>query len=338
MPKNRRYLFFLLLAGTAGCASKQQAVFVDLDKVAASESLERPVAVAKPPPAPSFTGSKLSFPEMPASVYRLGSDKERVQEVERVMEQSRQQALIQIAARLKDAYLASINSAETLAFANFAKNDTNYQTAIDAVHQKFLVYADKRGPLVARLVLPVGFPDPDPKSQTPPPRSGTVAYNQFQLAVKLRAQIAELDKDFKQEEIAIFAKTSKAIQDKRQSLQQDFEKQRAAADAEAQKQALAEVQLQQANLRTVLADKSVVVFPAEPGHSVTVAGSTTPPSPPTVNQPGEAELTQRMRDADLSDLKIWAALHSYVISSTPRGARDATTDFIQWKKAHLATP
>jgi hypothetical protein len=81
----------------------------------------------------------------------------------------------------------------------------------------------------------------------------------------------------------------------------------------------------------------MVVFPAEPGRTVKIEPTAAPAPPPTVDVPGKEELQARMREAELSDLKIWAALRGYVISSNRRGAHDATDEFLQWKKSHLAS-
>ncbi len=254
------------------------------------------------------------------------------------MAQSREQAFDQIASSLKDSYRAQIEHDRQVAVANLqpsevaglAEANKQYSAAFDS-------WANKRAPLVVKLALLATFPDPDPQSLKIPPRDAPLDILRYKQAKPLREQIAALDEGLRRK-ATIFANASSEAAQRLQALNGDFDAKIAQADAKANEEAGAEVTKEQEQLKAVLADKSVVEFPAEPGRTVTIQPTAPPAAPPAVEVPGKAEMQEHMLAADVSDLKIWAALRGYVISSNRRGVKDATDEFLEWKKSHLASP
>ena len=340
MPKNSPNAFvWVLILGAVGCGSKQPAVFVDLSQVAASETLPSAPQTPRPQSTPGIGASSLTLPAMPASAFRLGSDKARIQQVENVLLKSRQEAFIQIEQSLRTSYQAAIQHERGLALEKLSpENQAAFDEAYGSYMNAFNDYAKNRAKLVVKLALVAGFPDLDPNSEDVPPKAAFIANLRFQKAKPLREGVAKLDKQFRSDRDAIYAKVQAEAAQRIQTVNQEFDAQIAQADAKAQADANAEVGKEQEKLQAVLEDTTVVAFPPEPGRTVTVEGTSPPAAPPTVGDPGKEELERRMRAADLSDLKIWAALRGYVISSDRRGARNGTAEFIQWKKSHLASP
>lgn len=329
----------ILILGAVSCASKQPTVFVDLEQVAASDNLPLSPQTPRPPAAPGISPSTLSFPALPATAFRLGSDKARVRQVENILAKSRQEAYAQIASSLKQSYRTAIDHDRQLALESLQPTDRGtFGAAYSKFMEAFNAYAESRSHLVVKLALYASFPDPDPTSQDAPPKAAFYANLRFQRAKPLRDQIAKLDKQFRADRNVIYANAQSEIAERLRTVNADFDAQIARADAKAEADANAEVSKEQEQLQAVLEDTSVVAFPQEPGRTVTVKGTPPPASPPTIEEPGKAELLRRMRAADLSDLKIWAALRGYVISSDRGNARNATAEFIQWKKSHLASP
>lgn len=340
MPKNRtRAILLVLIAGTVGCKTKQPAVFVDLNRVLATEHLPSVPLTPKPQPTAGIPASVLSFPSVPASAFSLGTDRDRIQQVENVLALSREQAFNQIVSSLKDSYRAEIEHDRQIALVNLRPAEAaGLSEANKQYSEAFSAWADKRAPLVVKLALLATFPDPDPQSLKVPPKDAPLDVLRYKQAKPLREQIAALDKNFYAQKAAIFAQASSKAAQREQTVNSDFDAKIAQADVKANREADAEVIKEQEQLKAVLADKSVVEFPAEPGRTVTIQPTPAPVAPPSVDVPGKAELEDRLRSADASDLKIWAALKGYVISSNRRGVRDATDEFLEWKKSHLASP
>jgi hypothetical protein len=285
---------------------------------------------------PAFAGSSLTLPALPAETYRLSSDKQRIREVQDVIRKSRENALTEISTQLRDTYLKDVQRSEQEEIAKLGPQEqAAFQHAMEGANAVFEEYARKRGPLLAKLSLFAGFPDVDPASQKQPPRSNRAVFNEFQEAKTLRAQLAELDRSYQQQASSLFgqARSEYAAGVQRVTLQ--FQRMRATADERARREAQAEVSKEQAQLTSALGDKTVS-FPAQRGRTVTVEGSKPPAAPPAVDVPGRQDMLQRLKGAEQSDLKIWAGLKGYVISSERGGARDATAEFVKWRQSHLA--
>jgi hypothetical protein len=326
-----------LILGLAGCVSKGQAVYVDLEQVIRKESLPTFSSIPTPTPSPGFGSSTVTFPARPPSSFSLGKDQERIADVQRTLQENRAALTQDIRAHLAATYTAHIQhqiEAEraTIPEQMRPRYDEN-QSKIDLMFQD---YAHRRGPLIARLALLAGYPDPDPQSQRKPPPNVPAIYRRYTEAASLRKQISQMDQEYTSQVAGMYA--GLAAQEQSSYAKIDAERKRLLLEAEQQAmtKAAQEVHQKQAPLQSALKNKAVVSFPAEPGVAVTVQGAAKPPAAPTVQVPGQSEMTQRLREAEASDLKVWAALNRYVISSDRRGARDATAEFIRWRRTHLA--
>jgi hypothetical protein len=339
MHRNSLGVLGLVFILVAGCAPKQPLVYVDLNQVFAVERLPKAIETVRPQQPPGIPASTLTFPALPATAFRLGSDKARIAQVQQVLEQSRREALTMIAASLRESYEAGIRTARDERLASEAPGgEARFAEANQEGQKLFETYAAKRAPLMMTLAVKASFPDVDPRSQNPPPSEAVFATIKFRQAKALREKIAKLDADFRSQRTAVYAAMEEQYRAKIDAINKDFDSQIAAADAKAEAEANAEVSKAQEKLKAVLEDKSVIAFPPEPGRTVTVAGTQAPTAPPTVTEPGRAEVEQRMREAEVSDLKVWAALRGYVISSDRRNARNVTSEFIQWKNSLPALP
>lgn len=331
-----RFLTLCLLI-LAGCSNPQPSVYVDLNLVTQGEQIPNVQVVPTPTPPPSFGSSSLTFPALPAAEYSLSSDQQRIKDVQNVIAANRAALTQEIRDRLQATYTKKIEHTIEQEKAKLPQEILPaYEEALTKTNLIFQDYATKRAPMIIRLALLAGFPDPDPQSQRVPPRSVPAIRRRFEEAKGLRAKIAALDAQYKADVAGVYG----AVAGRQAQSYARIEAERARLLREAEAQAIAEatkeVGRKQADLTSALANKQSVSFPAEPGRTITVQGSKNPPPPPTVEVPGKAEMTSRLRQAEESDLQIWAAIKGYVISSDRRGARDATAEFIQWRRTHLA--
>ncbi len=321
----------------SGCAPKATTVFVDLNQVANSETIPNVEIVPTPTPAPVFGRSSLTFPALPAAKYTLGSDQERIKEVQSVIETNRAALTQEIRNRLQANYTKDIERTIASEKANVPKELLPaYEEALNKTNVLFQDYAQKRGRLIARLALLAGYPDPDPNSQRVPPRNVPTIYRRFTEAKALRPKIAALDQEYNRQVAGVYGTVASSQAASYARIEAERARLLRQAESQAVAEATREVGRKQAPLNSALTNKDSVSFAAEPGRTVTVEGSKNPPPPPTVDVPGKTQMTARLKEAEQSDLKIWAALNGYVISSERRGAREATAEFIQWRRTHLA--
>jgi hypothetical protein len=328
----------LLFALLAGCVSKQQAVYVDLATVTQADTILDIRVPTTAAGTPSFAGSTLSLPALPSTIYTHGSDKERIKEVQDVLQRSRETAFRQIATNLRDTYISSIRQAEAKELEKLSPSDqTAYTNAFSQTNALFRTYADQRGKLLVELSLLAGFPDLDPQSQRTAPKGNNAVAHRFEKAKGLRGQLNALDADYRGKATAYYTAAKGEIAASLLRVQEQTKQAEAAADARAISEAQQEVKREQAHLTSVLAEKGTVAFPAEPGRTVTVQTSQKPAPPPTVSVAGKADILERLKIEEQSDLKIWAGINGYVISSDRRGVRDETAAFMAWRKQHLVS-
>ena len=334
MPRSRSLLLVLVL--TAGCSSEQQAVFVDLESVVAAESLPVPPNIAAPQQPGTFEGSTLTLPPLKARTLRLEDTQQRINRVQDVIRKAREQAYRELSARLRETYLNEIKQIETERLGSL---EGPYREAIAAVlsriRSQFEAYAEKRGPKVVKLALLAGFPDSDPQSQRPPPQDKKWPYHDFLEAKQLRAEIAALDKEYELGLQAVLDEPDAAKAEEITKIRVQIEQMRADADRRAQEEAAKQVQREQEELRSALADKREVTLPAIPGRTVKVPGSDPVTAPPKVEALGVDELRKRLRATIQSDLTIWAGQRDYKLVKKGAGT-DATKEFIEWRNGRHA--
>ena len=291
-----------------------------------------------PVTTPTFAGSTLTLPALPSTIYTHSSDKERIKEVQDVLQRTREAAFRLIAARLRDTYISNIKQAEAKELEKLSPSDQSaYATAYSQTNALFKTYADERGKLLVELSLLAGFPDLDPLSQRTAPKGNNAVAHRYDKAKELRTQLNTLDENYRTKANAFYASAQTAIAASLQRVHEQTKAAEAEADARAIAEAQQEVKREQAHLTSVLAEKGTVAFPAEPGRTVTVQASQKPSPPPTVSVPGKADIIERLKLEELSDLKIWAGINGYVISSDRRGVRDETAAFMAWRKQHLVS-
>lgn len=343
LGKHRSILLGALFALTAasivaGCTRARPVVYVDLSKAVSARAITPVAVVPNPIVPPAFQPSTLSLPALPATTYQLGSDQGRVKQVQDILAKNREQAIEQIGAGLRETYLRDVRHTQAQELAKLGPQLQQANAAALAENYRiFSAYAIKRGPLVAELALLAGFPDTDPTSQKTPPRRPSLL-QRFNRAKELRTQIASLDADYQKQKGELYVKVGLDAQVALKKINDEIAQLTAQADERARTEALQEVSREQAQLTAVLADKGAVSFPAEPGRSVTVQGTQKRPPVPVVDVPGAAAVKAQELEAAKSDLQVWAAVRGYVISSDRTHARDATAEFIAWRKTALGTP
>jgi exonuclease VII large subunit len=289
-----------------------------------------------PQAPPALAPASLILPPLPEQVVDVGDNQTRLRQVQEVIARNREQALRQIANRLRESYLQEIRRLER---ERLAELEPEARAAIEAalarLREIFIAYADERGPLLIRLSLIVGFPDPDPESRVRPTVDTPLARLRFAEAVEFRTQIANLDAQYEASVQRLFTDVADTQAIDVARIRAEIAEMQARADERAREEAFRQVQLEQEQIRSVLADQSAMVVPADPGAAVTIPGSDPPVPPPAVPTPGRAETLARFREAVENDLQIWAAVRGYTLTTRGAAGRDATSEFIEWRTTRL---
>jgi hypothetical protein len=205
----------------------------------------------------------------------------------------------------------------------------------ETIRAIFEQYAADRMPRVLRLAFLVGFPDPNPQSVPPKEPMGTVSQAKFDEAKSLRAAISELDRNFNATVLALAATiesdNTADRTDTRLKIELNADELRQRAVNEAAQQIIRA----RRSLSLELAGSQRIRLPAVPGRTVNPPVIAAPMPPPKVDSRLEIEADRWARREVEGQLRIWAALNRYELGN---GGRDATNEFIQWKKTHQSGP
>src|SRR5947199_5731117 len=104
MRRNSSVWIMWLVMALSGCSARpQQRVFVDLARLVGTESIPNVKVIPSPSSTPLFPATTLSLPPLPATTFKLSSDKQRIAQVQAVVNTNRRQAFRDIAQKLRDA-------------------------------------------------------------------------------------------------------------------------------------------------------------------------------------------------------------------------------------------
>lgn len=316
------------LLASAGCKPPQTPiVWVDLDQV--------PIAVAPPPPptvglAPTAPiMSEDTVEALPAASLYMGAERTKLEQVTEIREGNERKAFDDIYRRLRE---VSFAEAKRDADAAVAALRPGYEERLDRVYDEarsiFLTYAEPAGAFRLQLTQIVGFPDPDPLSRKLPDSMDETAMRRFNSAKDLRETLATLSDMFWSE----FGESVDAVESEylreRAAIQRGMVERQEELDAAARARAKEIVEgAKNGGLATPLDLQAAL--PGEAGSGARVEGSVVVP-----NLPAERPLDwQEAQRAELeAELRIWIATNRYRLAERPGGARDATQEFIVWRK------
>ncbi len=320
------------LALLGGCAKpRSEAVFVELPTPEAVDAGRFSV------PATEFSlpAETVQLPALPENGGP--SEGKTAEHLKALMQTNRERTYRQLLGRLQAAYrrrAALLRSELQAEFPSIRGDAMDKATA--KISEKYQAYADVKGPLVVRVAILSGFPDPDPGSSRAPLPSDPTATRRFNEARQVRDKIGLLEKDFHAFSVGALAEATKEADAEIASRLAELERQLAQIEEETRRQAARELRRTQRELRPLLADSPPLKLPAVPAQEVAIpAVHITIPAIQSAIAPPEilAEPATKLK----TELQIWLRVNRYVLAERGK-ARDATADFLAWRQQFQTHP
>ena len=296
MRRNSTIAFLAVLL--SGCASTQPVrVYVDAERVLASERPASFPAFAMPGPTGSAPAVVVQQPGLPAT----SAGDHTVDELEtakQLIAQNRSRSIETLSTMLERIYRerAEDENAKREKDAE-PEDDAILASAVKRLKAVFEAYAAKRGPLVLRLnalaqntgLLPV-----------PVPADATVhAKLRLNEANGLRSQIRALDATYDTDANKILAGAQQEIETRADALRRQAEAARQEAQAKARSEAESQATATQTALNVQVTKLLPESLPAVAGRTVTIPGSPAPSTPSIPkNPPIFGSLDERRRLID----------------------------------------
>lgn len=330
----------------AGCGHPTTTVWVDLDRV----MIDQPEAVSSPPSVPKAPGP------VPAETFTLpgrtpeilaGPTTPGERRTVAVTEEDQRRQLDSLRRRLEAIYArqTDIYAAEQTRLMGDPELKAFQSVVQPKLRAAFQAYADKRTPLVVRLVNLSGFPDTNPRSLPPPAaivgKNGKTTVNQrFWLeANDVRAQIAALDAEYDKTASELIAEVRRLGAADRLALLKKIQQFRNEMNERAIAEAASPLEAGRPIVTLSIQAEPAVVLPATAPKTLTVPGVPTASPAPKVDSQEARNTPVETRDLLQRQLGIWLALHDRVLARAPeRGVPDVTREFESWRRQQQAGP
>ncbi len=315
-----------------GCSEPPKAVFVDLNRVSVSDSL--PIFV----PARGSTKDNVQIPAVTSALAIAKS----------VLIQDKTEAKIELARRMvaadRDAAIRTLS--RRMAAARSEEVDIQKRKALDELDarqlallkqvydQLFIIfqrYALERGPKIARSeLLKSRRPDLYVSRTTP----SKFAELQKQELAAIRTLVRKLEDDYDRQATKILDDAQIQLSAEQAVLQAKFETMRANAIEQAERDARRAIEKAGQDIDLGIGENRSVRVSAVRGESVRIPGSSQPSNP--VPELGATPLiNSRERQSSLDQqLEIWLKIHGWSLAKSRSGGKDATEEFIAWRKNH----
>lgn len=335
MGRASRLLFLAILI--SGCGSPQpERVYVDLDRVLASDPVihTKPIELPKPPSAsPAVIVKQPGLPATSTTDRTI----ERLQTAKKLIAENRSKSIASFSSMLKRIYVAQAND-------EIAKRDRDVQperdgildAALKRLRQAFDAYGAERGPLVAQLNVLVR--NTNLADQSIPDNADPITKSHIVKANQIRVQLREIEARYNKQAANLLDAAEKEIQSEIAALAEQAKKIRSTAEAKAMKEAEGKATQTQVSLDVQVTQLVPESLPGVPAKQVAVPGSPPLPAPPA-NPSGTifGSLEERRHLLD-QEVQIWIRSTGRIRSLTPQGGRDATEEFTQWRRAHKVGP
>jgi len=326
---------WLLAGGLFGCGKPDPVVFVDISKVPISVP---PETMAAPTPSTPMadTASRGVLPAIPERNLFRGGSQERIKSALAMVEANQRRGIDNQREALQDKYLGEVDARAASAREELAlKHKSLFDGAHSSISELFRSYAEERGLPGLRLALRVGFPDPDPNSQRIADTRSLRQQRDYRIAKELRQEINKLDAEYKAQALAILSKVEDQVKTDFAQLSRDLDAWRKDALDRARREA--EALAEQVNrpftgdLESSLQEK----LGARPAVVVSVPAvrSTLPQPSVTPSDP-----TETWKAIVRGQVRLWARLNGYTLVDRPGNARDATQDFLAWRRTYQVGP
>lgn len=312
-----------LAAVIGGCGIAKPHVFVDLSRVPREESPVVAVAPSPPPPLPGFSEELAPRAERRVT---LGTSAALKRSVEERLRDDRARAVgAMTAQRTRSFRLAQERWTRTEMAALDALQNELTDDAFARIRLIFEAQADPVGLLRFELTALVGFPDPDPDSAAVPPPNHPPEARRLARAAAIRSQLRVLASQFRNDASSVLLEVASVVGARRSAMLAQLVERRDTLEQALAREAAAI--LARGDIATVApeVEREASVPAAEGRH---VEGSAPPPTDLAWTPAAPKDVQdQRLRH----DLRIWAAQQG-VVPTGRRGARDATNEFIEWRK------
>lgn len=323
-PTSSRAALFVLF-GVLGCGKPAERVYVDLTAVSLSTSpvVEVSDGVARG----QAIRTDVALPELGQRDLFIGSEEDRAKKALEVYSKTQESAVAGVVDRLEKLYMAEVSAAQREEAQRIQDAyHVRAQEELDRLRADFEAHAETVGELRAKLAAIVGFPDPDPKSLRVPPSHDKSASAKFQDAKGLREQIIAQDTKFRD----LAATRMKSLEDERAQmlarLEYQTQEQRSRAVERAREESKSVAQQSLSVLeRTALSPETQLPAVAGVGSSVDSR-----PRAPQPIQPGTSvvESAKALKE----QLDAFLRVHNYRLAKAKGRARDATQEFVAWRK------
>jgi len=285
-----------------------------------------------PKPPPNRTSGAVVSPGLPAKeMFAQGRDAERVREL--VREQQRQTRL-QLERQLRRFYAREARRFELEQLGALSDREQSLLIqASEEIRAEFERYATARMPLLARLTVLAGFPDPNPESKPPERPMGNVTQGRFDEAKSIRERMRQLDDDFDAFAAMMIDRIGGETALDRADTLVKIELFRSELNERAEREAREQVAAAVRELNLELTEAQRLVLPAVPDQRFEL-GTRGPVAPaPSVEIDPRLDSPAARRERLQGRLRIWLGLNRYTLKP---GARDATEEFIQWLRTEPA--
>jgi hypothetical protein len=337
MRRNSCYalLAFVLIGG---CAKQPESVYVDLDAALSSLPAARePSKVFSKPPS-GLSAPSATLPALPEEII-FGQGDEAFRDASELIRKNRVRAYKELEGRLREVYLADVRrqEQEQLALLEPARTEAAAR-ARAALRKAFESYAAQRGPLIVRLALLAGFPDPDPESKRGPITPSPLVLKRLAEAKAIRAQVVSLAKSYNAEADRLIAGEQQDADAELTRIRAGLETARNQAEDRARREAASQVRTLENTLGPSLATESDTILPGVPSRTVPAQRPAAMPAQPEVATSSPMDSRAARLDRLKQELDIWTAVNGYRESATPDKGRDRTSEFIEWIKSHHLGP
>lgn len=330
----RRIAIVFALITASGCARPPEAVFVDMARVMAVENQGLDFSS-------QTNRARTPNQSLPPKLAEVGGAKEvlirdkaesTIDSALAKIKEERESAIRVLTRRLGTLRSAEIDQQKQEAFDELAERQSAYLKQVyDQLYAVFKAYARDRGPEKFRIeFLQVKKPDlfVSRTSQTP------FAAQLAKELASLRSHVKELDAAYAKQATAILNQAESTINAEQGAIQSKFETLRANALERAAADARRTIGESQAATELHLGANRSVRVPATATHRVTIPGGNGDPMPvPTITTSVVAAEADRATMVK-QQLEIWLKSRGLVRSDTRSGARDATDEFVLWRKTH----
>ncbi len=317
----------VLLAG--GCAvSKPPLMFVDLNRLEAL-STPAPHGVFATQGLKGLKASSGLLPALPEQVTLSEDSRALSQEAWREVQASREKLFEDLKKKLTLTYLSEVQGLRDEKRRELAEREIEKLEKVwEVIREKFEVLASKTGPLNYRLSWLAGFPDPDPNSRRRV-FSNEMRQAQLEESAEIRKEILKLEAAYRDEVKGLLASLA-AENDA--ALAQVIEQEKL-QDRDLVRQAETEARRRAAQALSAISESAFTPessLPAQPAASAQgVAAEAKRPLDWRSEFRSPWPLRARLKD----EAMIFVRLQGGSWSSSAKGAKDATEEFLEWRSS-----